>query len=130
MTLLHISLLIVFIFICFLLISSVLLQTGKGGGMAGLGGGSSDSAFGAHTANILQKFTMWCVIAFFGLVVVLAHMTKQNDDSSSVMDHFTPTPKVTPAEQVESSPAIEQKATPKAAATDNTSAKAEDTGTP
>ena len=93
MTLLHISLLIVFIFICFLLISSVLLQTGKGGGMAGLGGGSSDSAFGAHTANILQKFTMWCVIAFFGLVVVLAHMTKQNDDGASVMENFTPPPK-------------------------------------
>ena len=45
MSAIHILLLCVFIFVCFLLVSSVLLQTGKGGGMAGLGGGASDSAF-------------------------------------------------------------------------------------
>jgi preprotein translocase subunit SecG len=124
MTLLHISLLIVFIFICFLLISSVLLQTGKGGGMAGLGGGSSDSAFGAHTANILQKFTMWCVIAFFGLVVVLAHMTKQNDDGASVMDNFTPAPKAN-TENKQSS--TETKAAPTPVAIEKTATEPQST---
>jgi preprotein translocase subunit SecG len=85
---LHIFLLVSFALVCFLLIASVLLQTGKGGGMAGLGGGSSDSAFGAHTANVLQKFTMYCVIAFFGLVISLSHMSKRSGDNSSVMDDF------------------------------------------
>jgi preprotein translocase subunit SecG len=85
---LHIFLLLTFIFVCFLLIVSVLLQTGKGGGMAGLGGGSSDSAFGAHTANVLQKFTMYCVVAFFVLVIVLARYSQKEVDNTSVMDNF------------------------------------------
>lgn len=116
MSLLHVSLLIVFIFVCFLLIASVLLQTGKGGGMAGLGGGSSDTAFGAHTANVLQKFTMWCVIAFFGLVVTLSHMSKQEQAGGSVMDSFVapatesaapaPTPESTPEATSTAAPAM------------------------
>ena len=85
---LHIFLLLSFIFVCFLLIVSVLLQTGKGGGMAGLGGGSSDTAFGAHTANVLQKFTLYSVVVFFVLVIVLAHYSKREVNNSSVMDNF------------------------------------------
>jgi preprotein translocase subunit SecG len=96
---LHIFLLVTFAFVCFLLIASVLLQTGKGGGMAGLGGGSSDTAFGAHTANVLQKFTMYCVIAFFILVVALSHMSKRQGNNTSVMDNFiAPTEKEIPAD--------------------------------
>jgi len=91
MTTLHIFLLVIFIFLCIFLIASVLLQSGKGGGMAGLGGGNSDSAFGAHTANVLQKFTMICVISFFVLVVVLAHTLKNDKGAdTSVLDNYTP----------------------------------------
>jgi preprotein translocase subunit SecG len=108
MSLLHISLLIVFIFVCFLLISSVLLQTGKGGGMAGLGGGSSDTAFGAHTANVLQKFTMWCVIGFFGLVITLSHMSKSGDDNNSVMDSFVAPAPATATQEVNATAPVEQ----------------------
>jgi preprotein translocase subunit SecG len=91
MTTLHIFLLIVFAFLCLLLIAAILLQSGKGGGMAGLGGGASDSTFGAHTANVLQKFTMICVGIFFVLVVVLAHTLKgSNGDVSSVLDNYKP----------------------------------------
>ena len=91
MTTLHIFLLVIFIFLCIFLIASVLLQSGKGGGMAGLGGGNSDSAFGAHTANVLQKFTMVCVISFFVLVVVLAHTLKADKGSDkSILDGYIP----------------------------------------
>lgn len=91
MTTLHIFLLVLFIFLCFLLIGAVLLQSGKGGGMAGLGGGNSDTAFGAHTANVLQKFTMFCVIGFFVLVIVLAHTLQNNKkDNTSLMEGYTP----------------------------------------
>ena len=88
MTALHIFLLLTFCCVCFLLVVSVLLQTGKGGGMAGLGGGSSDTAFGAHTANVLQKFTLYSVIVFFVLVLILAHYSKRDGNKSSVMDNF------------------------------------------
>lgn len=88
MTTLHIVLLLVFIFVCFLLISAVLLQTGKGGGMAGLGGGGSDTAFGAHTANVLQKFTGWFVLVFFVLVISLSHTLKEDENAGSVIDSF------------------------------------------
>jgi protein translocase SecG subunit len=102
MSVIHIALLCAFVFLCFLIISSILLQTGKGGGMAGLGGGASDSAFGAHTANVLQKFTMYCVIAFFVLVVVLGKTQKGASDSTSVMEGF-----VAPQPAVESTKATE-----------------------
>lgn len=93
MSTLHIVLLLTFIFVCFLLISAVLLQTGKGGGMAGLGGGGSDTAFGAHTANVLQKFTGWFVFVFFILVISLSHTLKEGGQTGSVMDNFKETPK-------------------------------------
>lgn len=126
MSTLHIVLLIVFIFVCFLLISAVLLQTGKGGGMAGLGGGGSDTAFGAHTANVLQKFTGWFVLVFFVLVVSLSHTLKDEPEATSVIDTFkaptsnqavpqpapqqaapaqTPAPSPTPATPTPSNPA-------------------------
>lgn len=67
----------------------MLLQTGRGGGMAGLGGGASDSAFGAHTANILQKFTGVCVFLFFVMVIVLSKMLDPSSgEGSSRMDNF------------------------------------------
>ena len=92
MSILHIALLCAFVFLCFLIISSILLQTGRGGGMAGLGGGASDSAFGAHTANVLQKFTMGCVVAFFVLVIVLGRTQKGANEATSVMDDFVAPP--------------------------------------
>lgn len=56
--------------------------------MAGLGGGSSDSAFGAHTANVLQKFTGWFVLVFFVLVISLSHTLKDEGPTDSVIDTF------------------------------------------
>lgn len=100
MSLIHIALLCLFVFLCFVLICSVLLQSGRSGGMAGLGGASSDTAFGAHTANVLQKFTMYCVIGFFALTVVLSKTQNSARNQGSVMDDFqAPVPA---AEAVES----------------------------
>lgn len=98
MSILHIALLCAFVFLCFLIICSILLQTGRGGGMAGLGGGASDTAFGAHTANVLQKFTMYCVVAFFVLVVVLGKTQKGEAERASVMEDFVAPPPVEAAQ--------------------------------
>lgn len=91
MSITYTILLCIFVLLCFLLVAAVLLQTGKGGGMAGLGGGVTDSAFGAHTANILQKFTGFCVFLFFILVILLAHNLNTNDvgENESVFDGTT-----------------------------------------
>jgi len=122
MSTLHIVLLLTFILVCFLLISAVLLQTGKGGGMAGLGGGGSDTAFGAHTANVLQKFTGWFVFVFFILVISLSHTLKEGGQTESVMDTFKPVaaPKAaapattpTPATTAPATPATPAPASPK-----------------
>lgn len=44
--------------LCFVLIVLVLLQAGKGGGLAAaFGGGSSETIFGARRGNILTKIT-------------------------------------------------------------------------
>ena len=107
MTPLHIFLLLTFCCVCFLLVVSVLLQTGKGGGMAGLGGGSSDTAFGAHTANVLQKFTLYSVIVFFFLVITLAHYSKRDGNKSSVMDNF-----VAPQAEAKTVPEADKTGTP------------------
>lgn len=93
MSLLHSFLLVVLVLLCLLLIGAILLQTGRGGGLAGLGGGAGESAFGVHTANVLQKFTGVCVFLFFLLVIILSHVQADNRDEneSSVLDGSTPT---------------------------------------
>lgn len=59
------------------LVLVVLAQKSKDGGMgAALGGGMTESAFGAETGNVLSKATINATIAFFVLafVLYLAHI--------------------------------------------------------
>ncbi len=51
-----------FLIICFLIISLVLLQEGKGGGLAAMGAGSMDSVMGVK--NPLRRWTTYLFIAF------------------------------------------------------------------
>ncbi len=94
---LHTTFLVFFLLLCFLLIAAILLQTGKGGGLAGLGGGATDSAFGVRTTNVLQRFTGVCVGIFFVLVVVLAYTQRNGRRTESVLDQNL-VPLQTPAE--------------------------------
>ena len=57
---------IIHIFICFILIIAVLLQSGKSADLAGaFGGGGSQSAFGPRgAATILSKVTTICAVLF------------------------------------------------------------------
>jgi preprotein translocase subunit SecG len=53
---------VIHVIVCVLLIVSILLQSSKGGGMAGMfgGGGSSGGVFGGRgAASFLSKTTMW-----------------------------------------------------------------------
>ena len=68
--------------VCFVLITVVLLQRGKGSDIgAALGGGGSNTVFGARGAgNFLSKVTTASAIIFMGTSLSLAYFTTENAD--------------------------------------------------
>ena len=54
-----------------LMVFAILLQEGKGGGLAGLGGARAEATFGA--SNPLRRFTVVMALAFFFLAVFIDH---------------------------------------------------------
>ena len=59
------------IFVCGLLVLIVLLQRGRGGGLAGaFGGGGGSSAFGAKTGDVFTWITV--VMAFFFVLLAVS----------------------------------------------------------
>ncbi len=59
----------IFIFICLFMILLVLIQKGRGGGLASaFGGGGSNTAFGSKTGDVLT----WATSIVFGVFVILA----------------------------------------------------------
>lgn len=75
---------------------AVLLQSGKGGGLAASFGGassSSDSVMGTRQAgNLLTKASWWCGGVFLGLAFILQMMSSRGSAPKSVLDKLaTPT---------------------------------------
>lgn len=66
---LHVLLTIVHILICLVLCAVVLLQSGKGGGLAGAfggGGGAPQQLLGSRgITTLLHKITIYCAVGFF-----------------------------------------------------------------
>ena len=66
---LHVLLTIIHILICLVLCAVVLLQSGKGGGLAGAfggGGGAPQQLLGSRgMTTLLHKVTIYCAVAFF-----------------------------------------------------------------
>lgn len=80
-------------FVCFLLIIVILLQKGRGGGMAGaFGGAGGTSAFGAKTGDV---FT-WITVIGAGIFVLLTVVGNFAFDVGAVP--LTPTVESVPAE--------------------------------
>jgi len=75
------------IIVSVLLILLVLMQKAKsdGGAGAALGGGMTESAFGADTTNVLSGTTIKAAIAFFVLsfVLYLGHLYQRNNSAGS-----------------------------------------------
>jgi preprotein translocase subunit SecG len=67
-----------FWFICaIVLVLIVLLQKGRGGGLSGaFGGGMGSSLLGSKTGDFLTWVTIFLVVIFLGLAVVLAKIYK------------------------------------------------------
>ena len=72
---------------CFLLVGAVLVQSGKGGGLAGLGGGASQAVFGGRGAgDLLTKLTQGLAAGFMATAFVLALLGGSGDaERSSVI---------------------------------------------
>lgn len=65
MTFIFYFLLILFLFLCGLLIFVILIQESKSTGLgASFGGDSKDSVFGTSTADVLKKFTGYLIFIF------------------------------------------------------------------
>lgn len=71
---------VIHIFLCLFLMLLVLLQNDKMGGLAGLGGMTSQSAFStAGAATFIQKLTRGVAVVFLLLAFILGYMTIQED---------------------------------------------------
>ena len=95
-------LLVLLILDALVLIAAVLLQAGKGGGLAASFGGvssSSDALFGSRQAgNLLTKASWWTGGIFLFLAFVLSLMSARTRTPRSVLDEaFTPPPAGAPA---------------------------------
>lgn len=80
-----------------LLVTVILLQAGKGGGLAATFGGvssSADAILGTRAAgNLLTKASWWCGGLFLGFAFVLSLMSSGTRRPTSVLDEaFTPAP--------------------------------------
>src|SRR3954451_10552363 len=78
------------------LIATVLLQAGQGGGMAASFGGVSSSASSflgtRQTGNLLTKASWWCGGLFLGLSFLLALASTRSRAPKSVLDQLVQPP--------------------------------------
>ena len=74
-------LLVIFVIVCILIISLVLMQNQDGAGLGGLFAGGSNSAFGSRSASVLTKFTYIVVTLFFVTAFFLALINKTPSDT-------------------------------------------------
>lgn len=82
------------------LMTVVLLQAGKGGGLAAMGaaGAGSDSLFGSRqAATLLTRATWWTGGLFIGLAFVLSLMSGRPAAQDSILRGTTPAPTGAPA---------------------------------
>lgn len=71
-------LMVIHVFVCVFLIISILLQSSKGGGLAGMfgGGGGMGSVFGGRgAASFLSKVTLWLGVGFAVTSISIALMS-------------------------------------------------------
>ena len=96
-------LLVILVIDAFVLIGAILLQSGKGGGLAANFGGASsspDAFVGIRQAGtILTKATWWCAGIFLGLSFVLQIMSSRTQAPRSVLENTfsNPAPATAPA---------------------------------
>ena len=80
---------VIFVFVCIFLVVSILLQSSKGGGLAGMfggGGGGMGGVFGGRgAASFLSKITTWLGVSFALISIVIALMTTGGREAESAI---------------------------------------------
>src|SRR6476646_266627 len=76
----------------------VLLQAGQGGGLASLGGATTDPGLGGRQAvTLLTKATWWCGGIFLVLALALSLVPRGGSDSSGLQERLRATAPAAPA---------------------------------
>ncbi len=94
---------ILHVFVCFLMIAAILLQSGKGAEIGAAFGGSSQTVFGSRgPANFLSKLTVVVAAVFMVTSFSLAILAKQRNVASTVIDLQQKSEPTTPAAPAQS----------------------------
>ncbi|GJG88641.1 hypothetical protein tb265_38220 [Gemmatimonadetes bacterium T265] len=93
---------VLLVLVCLVLVAAILLQAGKGNGLASSFGGASSAAeavIGSRQAgNLLTRTTWWAGGLFVGLSFILGLMGARQRAPRSVLDNsFAPTNRAAPA---------------------------------
>lgn len=76
MTALYIFSIVIFLLVCFVLCSVILMQESKASGLgASFGGDPTASVFGTATADVLKTFTGWMAGVFLTLCLIMSLWT-------------------------------------------------------
>lgn len=80
-------LVVIHIFISLTLVITILMQSSKGGGLAGAFGGAGTSAVfgGRGAASFLQKLTTSLVVAFMFIAILIGFTTKPGSQNASLI---------------------------------------------
>lgn len=78
------------ILVCMVLIAVILLQAGRGGGVADTFGGATQSMFGTRGAAYLTRATTFCAIVFMCTSLTLAFLSARS--GRSLMENVRPKP--------------------------------------
>lgn len=96
MTFLYFFTIAVFMVVCVLLCSVILMQESKSSGLgASFGGEARDSIFGTGTADVLKKFTGWLAFIFLLSCILLSLWTTalgrtKTNAPAFTMEHIEP----------------------------------------
>ena len=78
----------VFVIVAFLLVFVILIQSGKGGGLAGIAGGGMNQLFGGQgSAPLLTKATTILATTFMLIALVLGMLTRGTVDQNTIMQN-------------------------------------------
>src|SRR5712664_1442021 len=83
---------LIHVIVCFFLIAVVLLQSGKGGGLAAaFGGQGSQTAFAPRgAASVLSRATTWSAIIFMVTSITLSIFASRRTGPTSVLSGVKP----------------------------------------
>ena len=79
------------ILFCVVLIGSVLMQAGRGGGLAAIGGLSDQTALGTKTSTVLSKFTYLIGASFIFTTILLTKLTLTSIHGTGTIGNEAPT---------------------------------------